>query len=142
MLTVARAKTGVLYTTAHNEQMNIFRAHLEDVRNQAKKLKDPEARIKFLKQNIDVNTKSISFGGKYRLDLDKYDSKGFHIGIEAFLDKTTTTAHSARGAQGLEAPRPVNASTTIDRDQLMKFLVEQKTTLDRMISIIARDGQN
>jgi hypothetical protein len=142
MLTVARAKTGVLYTTAHNEQMNIFRAHLEDVRNQAKKLKDPEARIKFLKQNIDVNTKSISFGGKYRLDLDKYDSKGFHIGIEAFMDKTTTTAHSARGAQGLEAPRPVNASTTIDRDQLMKFLVEQKTTLDRMISIIARDGQN
>jgi hypothetical protein len=142
MLTVARGKTGVLYTTAHNEQMALVRAHVDNVRNEAKKIKDPEARIKFLKKNIDINTKSISFGGKYRLDLDKYDSKGFHIGIEAFKDKATTTAHSAKTAQGQEAPKPENASTVIDRDQLMKFLVEQKTTLDRMINIIARDGLN
>jgi hypothetical protein len=142
MLTVARAKTGVLYTTAHNEQMALVRAHVDNVRNEAKKIKDPEARIKFLKKNIDINTKSISISGKYRLDLDKYDSKGFHIGIEAFKDKATTTAHSAKTAQGQEAPRPENASTVIDRDQLMKFLVEQKTTLDRMINIIARDDHN
>jgi hypothetical protein len=142
MLTVARAKTGVLYTTAHNEQMAKARAYVNNIRDQVKKIRDPEERRKFLEDNIDVNTKSISLGDMYRLDMDKYDSKGFHIGIDSFKDKETTVSHSAKDAQGQEAPRPENASTVIDRDQLMKFLVEQKTTLDRMISIIAKDGLN
>jgi hypothetical protein len=141
LISVANSKNGELYTTAHNEQMAKARRYVDNIREQAKKIRDRDERIKFLQDNLKVNSKSIAIGKMYSLDLDKYDSKGFHIGIESFQDKADSVKHSARAAQGMEGPKVEN-NNNIDYNQLMKFLVEQKTTLDRMISIIARDGQN
>ena len=99
----------------------------------------PEEKEAALKE-ISINEKSITFGKDYKLDATGY-SASFHINKKLFNDPETCSTNSIRGMEVPEK-QPENASTVIDRDQLMKFLVEQKTTLDRMISIIARDGQN
>jgi len=138
LLSVANGRTGNLHTTVHNVQMRKAAERLNNFKKAILK-GTPEEKEAALKE-ISINEKSITFGKDYKLDATGY-SASFHINKKLFNDPETCSTNSIRGMEVPEK-QPENASTVIDRDQLMKFLVEQKTTLDRMISIIAKDGLN
>jgi hypothetical protein len=138
LLSVANGRTGKLHTTVHNIQMRKAAERINKYK-QAILTGTPEEKAAAIKE-IGINERSITFGKDYKLEATGY-SASFNIDKKLFNDPETCSTNSIRGMEVPEK-QPENASTVIDRDQLMKFLVEQKTTLDRMIHIIAKDGLN
>ena len=126
LLSVANGKTGRLHTTVHNIQMRKASERLNKLK-QAILSGDEKQKQDALKEII-INDKSINIGKEYKLDADGYNAS-FHIDKGLFTDPETCTTNSISLAQGNEDPSRQDSSKSIDSNQLMKFLVEQRSSL-------------
>lgn len=139
LLSVANGKTGKLHTTVHNIQMRKASERLNKLKEAI--LSGNEEQKQAALKEIIINDKSINIGKEYKLDADGY-SASFHIDKRLFTDPETCTTNSISIARGNEDPSRQDSSRSIDSNQLMKFLMEQRSTLDKMISIIAKGDHN
>lgn len=139
LLSVANGKTGKLHTTVHNIQMRKASQKLNDLKKDI--LSGNEEQKQAALKELVINDKSIGIGKDYKLDAEGY-SASFQIDKNQFNDTETCATSSISLARGKEGPPRQDSSKSIDSNQLMKFLMEQKSTLDKMISIIARDDRN
>jgi hypothetical protein len=143
-LSAADGPKGRMHTSAQNYHIERMKKRLDAIG------KLPvEQRSKFVEMNSkSINIKDDSDPPKtiFTVILDQMNVDTVFDGEDVVKHSKVTSIKQGEQPKNLKnintQEQPENASTIINRDQLMKFLVEQKTTLDRMIHIIARDGLN